>query len=118
MKRGRIHGRRRGRAKGYRIGSRGLERPEVISLTPGRIYAMGASSSPTLIDVISVTDDRIRYRRHGSYGDTSPKVIERWIGEDLISQGERTFAQCYGVSPHRWINMTEGERREQLKGRI
>jgi hypothetical protein len=116
-RRGRALRRRYGRA-GYRIGARGLEKPGTTTVIPGLIYAMGASSSPSLIKIVQVTSDRIRYRPHTQYGDTSEKAIERWIGEDLIAQGERTFKTRYGVSPQTWIHMSEDERREQLRGRL
>jgi len=116
-RRGRTLRRRYGRA-GYRIGARGLERTDSIHLTPGHVYAMGASTSPSLVDVLSVTSDRIRYKAHGKFGDRSEKVIERWIGEDLIARGEATFRQRYGVPAHTWVHMSESQREAQLRGRI
>ena len=111
--------RRYGRAVRGRIEfGKGIVPTASIHLTPGHVYAMGASSSPALVEVIHVTGDHIRYRKHGQFGDTSEKVIERWIGEDLIAQGERMFASRYGVSPQVWIGMSEDERRHQLKGRL
>jgi hypothetical protein len=111
-RRGRALARRYGRA-GFRIGAGGLEKPKAIRLTPGHIYAMGASSSPSLIIVDSIAGDAIRYRNRS--GDQAEKRIERWIGEDLIAQGEATFAARYGVSPTTWIGMNEAQRREQLR---
>ena len=99
--------RRYGRAVRGRIGSRGIEATESIHLMPGHTYAMGASTSPSLVDVVQVTDDRIRYRKHGNFGDTSEKVIERWIGEDLIARGERHFRASHGVSAHEWAHLDD-----------
>ena len=98
---------RRGRID---FGGGGVVPTESVRLTPGHTYAMGASTSPSLIDVVQVTDDRIRYRKHGSFGDTSEKVIERWIGEDLIASGERHFKASHGVSAHEWVTMSGAER--------
>jgi len=108
--------RRYGRA-GYRLDfGRGLVKTAKIDLVPGHVYAMGASSSPDLITVDYVTDDKIGY--HKTYGDSPKRFVERWIGEDLIAQGEATFKSRYGVDPWTWVNMSEAERRVQLKGRI
>jgi hypothetical protein len=107
--------RRYGRAKGYRIEfGRGLVATAPFSLIPGRVYAMGASSSPDIITVDYVTGDRIGYHKRGS----APRVIERWIGEDLIARGQATFTARYGVDPQTWADMSEAQRREQLKRRI
>jgi len=108
-RRGRSLRRRYGRA-GYRIGAGGLERTDSAHVVAGRVYSMGASSSPEMIRVISVTSDHIRYKRAGSYGDQGEKVLERWIGEDLIARGEKTFKSQRGVSTQRWMDMTEAER--------
>ena len=48
-RRSKLH-RRYGRA-GFRIGAGGLEKTAKIHLTPGHVYAMGASTSPTIIVV-------------------------------------------------------------------
>jgi len=116
-RRGRALRRRYGRA-GYRIGPGGLEQTATAHLVPGHVYAMGASSSPSLVEIISVTDDRIIYRPRTKYGDTSQKVIERWIGEDLIARGEATFRSRYGASANEWVTMTEDQRHALLKGRM
>lgn len=110
--------RRYGRSGRYRIEfGTGLVETAKHGVAPGVIYAMGASSSPDLIEVVYVTDDRIGYKK--PFGrDASTKVIERWIGEDLIARGEKTFKERYGVSPQRWTTMNENERREQLRGRL
>jgi hypothetical protein len=100
------------------IGSGGLQAPEVITLAAGGTYAFGASDRPDLIVVDSVTEDRIGYHYLSQYKDQTPKVIERWIGEDLISRGERTFKNRYGVSPQVWTRMSETERAKQLEGRM
>lgn len=110
----RRYGRMRGRIDFARGG---VVAAESVSLTKGHVYAMGASSSPDMIQIDYVTDDRIGYHRTYKW-DGKVSVIERWIGEDLIAQGERTFKARYGVSAQRWKSMTEAERRAQLKGRI
>ena len=106
---------RHGRAKGYRIGARGLENTATIHVTPGHIYSMGASSSPKAIRILSVTDDRIQYRSESQYGNQEPAVIERWIGEDLIARGEASFRQHYGVSTNEWYNMTPAQREPHVR---
>lgn len=106
--------RRHGRA-GYRIGSRGLERTARADVVVGGIYAMGASSSPKLVEILSVAGDQIRYVGYGEHGNKSPVVVQRWIGEDLIARGEQTFHERYGVSAQTWIHMTEAERGAQLR---
>lgn len=110
--------RRRDPSGGFRIGSRGLEKPARTHLHVGEVVAMGASSSPTLIRITALTDDRIRYRRYGTYGDLGEKIIERWIGEDLIAQGQKTFTAQRTMTPQKWIDSTEDERRRALKGRL
>lgn len=71
------------------IGAHGLEKPRTIKIVPHRIYAMGASSSPDLVYVTSATADRIHYKRYPFHG--KELVVERWIGEDLMAQGTRTY---------------------------
>lgn len=105
--------RRYGKARGFRIGSGGLEKTEATRVVAGHVYAMGASYSPSMIKVASVTGDQIKY--HALSGDASARVIERWIGEDLIARGERTFKERYGVSAQRWHTMSEDERAAQWR---
>lgn len=95
------------------IGGSGLERPATAHVVSGHTYAMGASSSPSLIVVTSVDGDRIHYHARSGQHKGEGRVIERWIGEDLIARGERTFKQQYGVSAHAWVHMTEAEREAQ-----
>jgi hypothetical protein len=114
--------RRYGRAVRGRIGSRGIEATETIHLTPGHTYAMGASSSPSLVDIISATSDRIVYKSHGHFGDTSERVTPRWVGEDLIARGERTFRASHGVSAHEWVHLSDEGRTalvaKHLRGKV
>ncbi len=105
---------RRARSR-FVIGSGGLTRPKTVALKVGRIYSMGASSSPEAIRVLSVTDEHIRYRAESQYRDQKPMIIQRWIGEDLIATGEATFRKHYGVSTHEWHTMTEDEREPHVR---
>lgn len=80
-------------AQGYRIGPGGLEKPSKgITLQPDTVYWMGASSSPSMIIVTKVTDDSIEYM--DPYNKQKRK-IQRWIGEDLIMQGSKTWLSSY-----------------------
>lgn len=105
---------RHGRSR-YVIGAGGLKAPQTIAVQPGHVYSMGASSSPEAIRVLSVTADHIRYRHESQYSDQKPMVIQRWIGEDLIATGERTFRAHYGVSTDEWHNMTPAQREPHVR---
>ncbi len=77
-----------GQRQGFIISERGLKRPATFRVEPGVVYGFGASSSPDLVYVTSVTDNLIRYIRYPFHG--KEQVIERWIGEDLLAKGTRT----------------------------
>jgi hypothetical protein len=70
------------------IGAGGLTRPKSYEVKRGFMYGMGASSSPHMIYVTSVTEDHIKYKNWPF--DGRELVIARWIGEDLIRQGTET----------------------------
>lgn len=80
----------------YTIGSHGLEKPEGenVSILKDRIYYLGASSSPTMIIVTRVKPDRFWYKSYPF--NESERVIETWIGKDLIARGSRTHLKTYG----------------------
>lgn len=74
----------------YAITGSGL-RPitgDEILLQPDHIYFMGASSSPSMIIVTSVGNDRITYRQYPWRKDIG---MEKWVASDLISQGTATW---------------------------
>lgn len=73
-------------------GLRKLERRN-ITLEPGAVYALGASSSPSLIIITKADDNFISYR---SYPYKKDMRIERVIGEDLIAKGTETWLKTYG----------------------
>lgn len=80
----------------YEIGSGGLRKlgDSKVAIVKDRIYWLGGSSSPNMIIVTSVGDDRFSYRNHPFTGrDLS---IEMPIGKDLIEKGSRTHLQMYG----------------------
>ena len=97
-----------------RIGPTGIQPTESIRLKVGNTYAMGASSNPKLVVIDSVTDDRISYHE---YDSGKPAVIERWIGEDLLANGERTFRSKYGVSADTWVRKQMGSRKNPRRRR-
>ena len=71
------------------IGAGGLEEPKSgrIRLQPNTIYHMGASSSPDMIVITKVTDEKIFYKVYPFKKGGGQRQIERWIGEDLITRG-------------------------------
>lgn len=84
---------------GFLIGSRGLEETRKADVKVGYVYGFGASDAPGRIVVTQVTSDRIRYRALGAGGKPGEeKVIERWIGEDLISRGTAAIKRRYGAN--------------------
>ena len=78
-------------AGGYVIGPGGLEKPKKTDLKPNTIHYMGASSSPSLVVVTKVSDDRIEFLndKGRSQGE------QRWIAEDLIYKGDATWLKKY-----------------------
>lgn len=86
---------------GFRIGPGGLEETKSgITLQPNTLYFMGASSSPDLIYVTDVSDDRVDYISYPFYETSgklkSPKGEQRWVAEDLIIQGSETWLKNEG----------------------
>lgn len=70
------------------IGPGGVEAPSKIHMQPNTIYYMGASSSPDMVIVMKVDKDTITFRKHPFDKD---QRIQRWIGEDLIARGSKTW---------------------------
>lgn len=79
------------------IGPKGLQQPGGTSLTfqEGAAYWMGASTSPKMVIVTDVTDDRVKFKSYPFTG--SPQVLERWIAADLFSKGTERYLQMYGA---------------------
>jgi len=83
-------------AKGYAIGPGGLETPggKNLTLQEGAAYWLGASSSPQMVILTDVTDDRVKYKTYPfTKGD---QVMERWIAADLLARGTATHLKQYG----------------------
>lgn len=84
-----------------RLTERGIEPTERgIYLAPDTKYYMGASTSPESIVVTRVTPGVIHYYHPYAWGEAPgaerERRIDRWIGEDLIMQGTRTWLETYG----------------------
>lgn len=79
------------------IGSSGLGKPSgaKLSVLPNRVYWLGASSSPQMIFVTAVTDDRVSYKSY-PFERSSDNKIEMWIARDLIAKGTTTHLKTYG----------------------
>lgn len=73
---------------GFRIGPEGLEKPSKMHMQPNTIYYMGASGSPDMVIVTKVDDKTITFKK---YPFNKEQRIDRWIGEDLIFRGCKTF---------------------------
>lgn len=88
----------------------GLTPTDRIDIVPGNVYAMGARRALIVVDRVS--DEQIDYHNFSKSNlrSQSSLTIQRWIGEDLIAQGERSFVSNYGVSPNRWARMTDDEK--------
>lgn len=78
------------------FGPGGLTAPggKTLTLQEGAAYWMGASTSPQMVILTSVTDDRLKYKAYPFTG--GEKTIERWIGADLLERGTRTYLKLYG----------------------
>jgi len=78
------------------IGPKGLQQPGGTGLTlqEGAAYWMGASTSPKMVIVTDVTDDRVKFKTYPFTG--SPQVLERWIAADLFAKGTETYLRMYG----------------------
>lgn len=82
-------------AAGYAIGPGGLTLTEGgITLQKGAMYGMGASSSPDLVILTDVSDDKVKYVSYPFNG--SPRTIEAWIAKDLLAKGTRQRLKQYG----------------------
>jgi hypothetical protein len=58
------------------------------------MYGMGASSSPSLVILTEVSDEKVKYLDYPFNG--SPRSIEAWIAKDLLTKGTRTWLKTYG----------------------
>ncbi len=83
-------------AAGYVIGPKGLEPASGggLTLQEGAMYALGASSSPDLVVLTSVSDDRVGYKKYPFNGPE--RVLTTWIARDLLSQGTSTYLKQRG----------------------
>jgi hypothetical protein len=79
------------------IGPKGLQKPGGTNLTlqEGAAYWMGASTSPKMVIVTDVTDDRVKFKSYPFTG--SPQVLERWIAADLFAKGTEMQLRQYGA---------------------
>ena len=77
----------------FRIGSGGMKPVETgkMPMTVGVMYPLGASSSPDIVLLTTVTPKVLRYKSSPWTKDTREGVIDRRIGEDLIYKGTRTY---------------------------
>jgi hypothetical protein len=81
----------------YTIDGTGLTAPKTYPVEVNGWYYLGVSDSPTLVKVVKANTERFWYQSYTdlTYADATnnmsrPVQIERWIGEDLISQGTAT----------------------------
>jgi hypothetical protein len=79
------------------IGPKGLQQPGGKSLTlqEGAAYWMGASTSPKMVIVTDVTDDRVKFKSYPFTGGA--QTLERWIAADLFAKGSETHLKQYGA---------------------
>lgn len=78
------------------IGPRGLQKPRTeITLQEGAAYWLGASSSPKMVILTDVTDDRVKYKTYPFTG--SAMTLERWIAADLLTRGTETHLKQYAA---------------------
>lgn len=84
-------------ARGFVIGAGGLEKPsgDKVNVLPNRIYYLGASSSPKMIFVTSVSGDKVKYRSY-PFEQGGDATIEMWIAKDLIQKGSTRQLKTYG----------------------
>lgn len=77
------------------IGPGGLEKPlGKITLQEGAAYWLGASSSPQMVILTDVTDNKVKYKTYPfNKGD---QTMERWIAADLLTRGTATHLKQYG----------------------
>jgi hypothetical protein len=65
-----------------------------MPILPRRSYLYGASSSPSLVYVLSVDDERVHYQTESElrkHGESAPVRVEQlWIFADLAARGTRT----------------------------
>lgn len=68
-----------------------------IRLQEGAVYYLGASSSPEMVLLESVGEDRVTYYRFESgTGKADKKSEKRSIFEDLAAKGSETWLDTYG----------------------
>lgn len=90
------------------IGDSGLREPKKgVYLAPNMEYYMGASTSPDHIFVTKVDEKWIHYIELPLRKSSKERKIQRWIGEDLISDGSSTqikhLKQIYSVYKMAWM---------------
>lgn len=78
------------------LGPGGIKAPGGSKLTmqEGAAYWLGASTSPKMVILTSVTDDRVKFKTYPFTG--GDQTMERWIAADLLDQGTRTYLKMYG----------------------
>lgn len=82
---------------GLVIGAHGLSKPKSgLRVQKNTVYHIGASSSPSMILVTSVSKDMVRYQHYpfGKKGKTTSSQM--WIFQDLAIQGMTTWLKTYG----------------------
>jgi len=78
------------------LGPGGLMAPggSKLTLQEGAAYWLGASTSPQMVILTSVGDERVKYKAYPFTG--GEKTMERWIAADLLDKGTRTHLKYYG----------------------
>ena len=94
------------------IGAGGLQRQTGIKLFPNTAYWMGASTSPDMIVVTAVTDDRVTFASY-PYTKTRSDMIRYVMG--LIADGTKTHMKQYAayIDPKQkatWEKNLKGEK--------
>lgn len=85
-------------AGGYSIGPGGLEKNTSggsMTLQEGAMYALGASSSPSLVVLTSVSEDTVKYKVWPF--DGADRGLASWIARDLLSKGTATYLKMRGA---------------------
>jgi len=79
------------------LGAGGLSQPKgtQVHLQPNTAYYMGASSSPSMIIIKSVSDDIISYIGQPFNKGSQVRKIQTWVGRDLIQKGTSQWLKMY-----------------------
>lgn len=94
---------------GYAIGGNGLEETKHANIEMGKVYWLGASSSPALVLVTDITEGykgrgMVHYIKvHTAETEDAPKIMrsESWIFEDLVVRAETTICKdAHNISNH------------------